>query len=215
MGTQDINVALIGNKVVSFADKKFQDAMGGAYVLVPQAPTMWMDDGTKTYTQDGTTMYETALTELLERYIEDHPNVDRGRVFIGGCSNGGFMTVRMILTRPELFAAAFPVCQAYKPEWISDGQVEKIAHLPIWQVHARNDEVVPFAFAEDLHGRLIKAGGKDVRYTWYDTVEDVSGLWVDDGGKSWEYNGHFCWVHVFNGDVLCEGVSLFEWLGSK
>jgi len=211
-GTQDVNVSLIGNKVVSFADKEMQGYMKGAYVLVPQAPTMWMDDGTGAYTKDGTTMYETAMFELLDRYLADHPNVDRKRIYLGGCSNGGYMTMRMVLQKPEMFAAAFPVCQAYKPEWVTDAQIKKIAQLPIWQVHARDDKVVPFAGAEETYERLKAAGAKDARHTWYDSVEDLTGLWKDEEGNPWKYDGHWAWIHVFNNLPKSGNISLFEWL---
>jgi predicted peptidase len=218
-GTQPASIAIIGNKVVAFADKGIQDIMGGAYILAPQVPTMWMDDGTGAYTKDGTTMYENALHQLIERYLTDHPNVDTDRIYIGGCSNGGFMTMRMVLSFPELFAAAFPVCQAYKPEWITDEQLKRIIDLPIWQVHAKNDAIVPFTGAEEVYERLIKGGAKNAHYTWYDSMEDKSGLWCDDTGKPWTYDGHWSWIHVYNNDAnaTVDGVdiSLFEWLAKQ
>jgi len=218
-GTQPANIAIVGNKVVALADKKIQNIMNGAYILAPQVPTMWMDDGTGTYTKDGTTMYESALYQLIERYLTDHPNVDKDRIYIGGCSNGGFMTMRMILSFPELFAAAFPVCQAFKSEWITEKQLKSIIKLPIWQIHARNDGIVPFAGAEETYKRLIKGGAKNAHYTWYDSMEDKSGLWCDNEGKPWAYDGHWSWIHVYNNDAFAivdgEEISLFEWLARQ
>jgi len=218
-GTQPANIAIIGNKVVALADKKIQDLMKGAYILAPQVPTMWMDDGTGAYTQDGTSKYEKALIELIERFLVDHPNVDSKRIYIGGCSNGGFMTMKAILSRPDLFAAAFPVCQAYKPDWITEEQIKRTAQIPIWQIHARDDEIVPFAGAEETHKLLVANGAKNVYYTWYDHMEDKSGLWFDDKGKPWSYGGHWSWIHVYNNDpkttVNGKEISLFEWLSKQ
>ena len=217
--TQPADIAIIGNKVVALADKKIQDIMNGAYILAPQVPTMWMDDGTGAYTKDGTTKYENALHQLIERFLTDHPNVDTGRIYIGGCSNGGFMTMRMIISFPELFAAAFPVCQAFKPEWITDSQMKRISEIPIWQIHARNDGIVQFAGAEDTYKRLVAAGAKNAQYTWYDKMEDISGLWLDDKGKPWSYDGHWSWIHVYNNNAYTtidgEDISLFEWLARQ
>ena len=123
-----------------------------------------MDDGSGAYTKDGTSMYENALFQLIERFLEDHPNVDKKRIYIGGCSNGGFMTMRMVLSKPSLFAAAFPVCQAFKPEWITDEQIHGIVNLPIWQVHSRDDGVVPFSVSESANQKLISAGAKIATY---------------------------------------------------
>ena len=215
-GTQEPSVAIMGNKAIAFAGKEMQELIGGAYVLAPQSPTMWMDDGSGAYTQDGTSTYTTALAELISRYLADHPNVDKKRIYIGGCSNGGFMTMRMILTKPELFAAAFPVCQAFKPEWMSDEQVKSIAHIPIWQVHSKDDGVVAFSIAETANERLLAAGGKNIQHTWYESMEDLSGLWLDEDGKPWKYDGHWSWIHAYNNDThtIIDGkkVSLFEWL---
>jgi len=218
-GTQDVSIALIGNKVVSFVDKPIQSMMGGAYVLIPQISTMWMDDGTETYTKNGTTRYETALTELIQRYLADHPNVDTERIFIGGCSNGGFMTMRMILSQPKMFAAAFPVCQGFNPEWITDEQIKNIAHIPIWQIHAKNDTIVPFAWSESAHKRLLEANAKNVQCTWYNNIADLTGLWLDEKGNPWEYDGHWAWIPVFNNapHTVINGkeTSLFEWLSMQ
>lgn len=214
--TQPANIAIIGNKVVAFADTTMQKLAQGAYVLAPQTPTMWMNDGSGAYTQDGTTMYETALAELIESYIKNTPNVDPNRVYIGGCSNGGFMTVNMLFALPNLFAAAFPVCPGYKPEWITEEMVNRIKHIPIWQIHAKNDNLLPYTIAETLHDRLKEAGAKTTICTLFDEMIDLSGKWKDENGKPWPYDGHWSWIHVFNNDVSAtvngKKTSLFEWL---
>ena len=218
-GTQPADIAIIGNKVVAFADEPMQSLMKGAHVLAPQTPTMWMDDGSGTYTQDGTTKYETALAELIESYIKDHPNVDASRVYIGGCSNGGFMTVNMLFARPNLFAAAFPVCPGYKPEWITDEMIGRIKHIPIWQIHAKNDALLPSSISETVHNRLLEAGAVNSVCTIFDEMVDISGKWPDEAGKPWTYDGHWSWIHVFNNDVSAvvngNETSLFEWLAEQ
>jgi len=218
-GSQRADVAIIGNKVVALADKKIQELMGGAYILAPQVPTMWMDDGSGAYTKNGITKYETALIELIERYLIDHPNVDSKRIFIGGCSNGGFMTMRMILQYPNKFAAAFPVCQAYDPNWITDEQLMGIVNMPIWQVHARNDGIVAFSGAERTHQLLVERNAKNAHHTWYDVMEDISGQWSDGKGNPWKYDGHWAWIHVFNNDASAEvcgrDITIFEWLAAQ
>ena len=216
--SQDPTVAILGNRVTALADAEIQTLMGGTFVLAPQVPTMWMDNGTGTYTKDGTTMYKTALVELIEQYLTYNPDVDRNRVYIGGCSNGGFMTMCAILTRPDLFAAAFPICQVYKPEWITDAQLKRIAHIPIWQIHAKNDSVVPFDISYTTHQKLIMAGGENIHYSWFETMVDSTGQWIDKNNDPWEYDGHFAWVHVFNNLALAEidgkTTSLFEWMAA-
>ena len=54
--------------------------------------------------------------------------MDPYRVYIGGCSNGGYMTMNMVLRNPGFFAAAYPTCEAYMDQYISDVQIQQLAH---------------------------------------------------------------------------------------
>src|SRR5690625_3165245 len=118
-GGTDPRIALYGNKVVALASEKIQSYFDGAYVLVPQAPTMWMDSGEGEYTKTGQSKYTKALVALIKEYM-DKKSIDRDRIYLGGGSNGGYMTMNLLLENPELFTAAFPICQAYASEWVSD-----------------------------------------------------------------------------------------------
>ena len=65
-GGQEPPIAAIGNKVVNLISPKVQKIFGGkTYLLAPQAPTMWMDDGTGEYTKDGSSKY----TEVLDAWM--------------------------------------------------------------------------------------------------------------------------------------------------
>ena len=74
---------------------------------------MWMDGGNGVY-QNGDlgSIYTESLMEFIKDYVANNPDVDPNRIIIGGCSNGGYMTMEMILTYPDYFAAAFPICEA-------------------------------------------------------------------------------------------------------
>jgi len=41
---------------------------------------------------------------------------DTNRIYIGGDSNGGYMTMLMIRDYPSYFAAAFPTCEALRDD---------------------------------------------------------------------------------------------------
>ena len=217
-GNHPANVAIMGNKAVALADDKIQKIMQGAYVLAPQTPTMWMDDGSGMYTQDGTSMYDAVLAELIDTYINSCPNIDSKRIYIGGCSNGGFMTMKMLFVRPGLFAAAFPICHGYNPEWITDEMLNSIKHIPIWQVHSWNDEVLAGSFADGVHKRLLDAGAANTVCTIYNDVVDVTGRWQDENGKPWVYDAHATWVPVYNNDVSADidgkQVQIFDWMAA-
>ena len=48
-GGVDPTIDLLANEVTALAGDEFQELFKGAYVLAPQSPTMWMDDGTGAY----------------------------------------------------------------------------------------------------------------------------------------------------------------------
>ena len=225
-GGTDPTSAYAGNKVTALSSAEDQALFGpgGAYVLAPQTETFWMDNGSGRMEVNGKTKYGPALKACIDEFLEIHPDIDRKRIYIGGDSNGGFMTVRMVLDYPDFFAAAFPVCEALPDKCISDEELQKIVHLPIWFVAARTDTVVPPAdYAEPTYKRLKAAGNPDVHFTFWDKVEDIHGLQEMEDGSRFEYFGHFSWIPLFNNDcdfdydgspVLADGekVSVIEWL---
>ena len=227
-GGTDPIIAAIGNKVVNFLSPEMQAHFGGrAALLCPQAPTMWMDDGTGKYTKDGSSMYVDALDALIDAYIDARPWIDRDRVYIGGCSNGGYMTMKMLIHTPKKYAAAYPVCEALADAHITDAQIESIADKPIWFTHAKTDTTVPpELFAVPTYKRLIAAGGKSVHFTYWDKVEDLSGSYTKPNGEPFEYYGHWSWIYTLNNDckldfdgtpVMVNGkeAGIIEWLGAQ
>jgi predicted peptidase len=237
-GGTDPVVVLYGNKVVNLAETEIQTCFGsrGAYVLTPQCKTMWMDyDGTGTYNisiegSDGKSYYTKALMGLISNYVDNHPEIDRNRIYLGGCSNGGYMTMNMIINYPDYFAAAYPICEAYSNAWLSEERRKAIQNIPIWFTHAKTDGTVAICqgnfdmathtyqftldeqgkpielpeFSNGAYHRLEEAGAKEVHYSLWDKVEDTSGLYWKTGStkEPYEYNGHFSWIYVLNNECI-------------
>lgn len=227
-GGQSPLIAAIGNKVVNFLSPAFQARFGGrAALLAPQAPTMWMDDGTGQYTKDGSSMYVDALDALIDAYIEARPWIDRDRVYIGGCSNGGFMTMKMLIHTPWRYAAAFPICEALADADITDAQIASIAQKPIWFTHAKTDTtVLPEETVVPTYKRLLAAGGQNVHFTFWDKVADQSGKYNTPDGEPFEYYGHWSWIYTLNNacaldydgtpvKVNGKPVHIVEWLAAQ
>ncbi len=229
-GGTDPDVAWLGNKVVNLATEGIQSNFGanGAYVLAPQTPTYWMNNGRNQYTSDGTSMYTRALMNLIEKYVAVHPEIDTNRIYLGGCSNGGFMTMNMITHYPEYFAAAYPVCEAYSDAWITDAQIESIKNIPIWFTQAANDPTVRANLnVLPTYDRLIKAGATNVHLTLWDTVKDMTGLYkATNGTDPYNYNGHWSWLYTLNNECTLDydknpvkfrgqEVSIMEWLAKQ
>lgn len=106
-GGTDPEIALLGNKVVAWADPEVQAVFDSAYLLVPQVPDMWMNDGSGGYTQDGTSKYTRAVSRLIDETVRTFEAIDRTRIYIGGGSNGGFMTINLLLRKPDFFCGSF------------------------------------------------------------------------------------------------------------
>lgn len=223
-GGQDPKAAYSANRVVALSQKHAQDLFGGAYVLAPQCPTYWMDSGSGRIQMDGKTKYSEALLYLIDEFVAKNPGIDKSRIYIGGDSNGGFMTLRLVLDYPERWTAAFPVCEAVPDETITDEQIEAIKDKPIWFVTCLEDTTVPPEKCPvATYRRLIKAGARDVHCTCWDVIEDIRGAFDLVDGKPYKYYGHFSWVPTLNDDckvdydkqpVVCDGkeVTLLEWL---
>lgn len=171
-GGTDIGFVTGGMLVTNFVSEEVQSIFGGANILLPQCETVWMDDGSGQYTTDGTSGYTEALKKLIDNIVENN-NVDTSKIYIGGCSNGGYMTVRLTIDYPEMFAASFPVCQAMDTKWVSDEQIEGWKEVPTWFVHCTQDPTVNIeSTSEALYNRLVKAGADNIHFSKYEEIID-------------------------------------------
>jgi predicted peptidase len=225
-GGTDASIPVAANKACHFAGPEIQRFFGGeAYVLIPQAPTFWMDmvnldprdAGNETL---NASKYTRALKHFFDHYIADHPGIDRRRVYIGGCSNGGFMTQVLIMEYPELFAAAFPVCSAALDSRITEKQLLGIRSMPIWFVNSASDPVVP-APQNSLgtYDRLVKLEAPQVYYSYPRDIHDKSGRYLKKDGSPHRYSGHSSWIYVYNNwltqYINGKEISLMEWLADQ
>ena len=224
-GGTDPTIALMGNKAFNYASPEIQVLFGeGAYVLAPQTPTFWMNAGegmTRGQTND---IYNAAVFALIEDFVAKNPQVDPSRIYVGGCSNGGYMSLKLILEHPNYFAAGYISALAYNNEFVSDAQVQLLKQTPIWFVHAKDDMTTkPDETVVPLYHRMKQAGAKNVILSYYDSVADVTGFF---GGSNFKYNGHWSWVYShanvartdFDGSaVLLNGrpVTIMEWTAAQ
>ena len=227
-GGQDLPIAWSGNKVTVYTEPCVQEKFGGAFVLVPQCDTMWLDNGSHKYGDSGKSMYTEALKYLIDEFVARFPAViDPDRIYIGGDSNGGFMTMRMLMSYPDYFAAAFPICEAMLDKRVTKKDIQHLKDIPIWFTHAKNDPIViPEKYVVPTYERIMAAGAKNCHFTYWDKIVDLHGKFKNEKGEPWEYMGHFAWIPVFNDDcrldydgkpVLWEGkeVSLMTWLAAQ
>lgn len=224
-GGTDPSIPLIANKAWNYASHDIQAIFGGAYVLVPQSPTFWMQSASGEYTRGNENdIYNEALMALIRQYVSEHPDIDQNRIYVGGCSNGGYMSLKLILEHPDYFAAGYISALAYHAEFLTKDQISKIKHVPMWFVHSADDQTtVPEVTVLPVYKRLVDAGAKKVHLSYYDHVTDITGFF---GGDDYHYNGHWSWIYShanhsrldFDGTpVMVDGrpASLLEWLAAQ
>lgn len=169
--------------------------------------------------------YTEPVTALLIDFLDSHPEIDRKRIYVGGCSAGGYMTMNMMIQHPELFAAAFPVCEYYLDSKISKDQIKQLAEKPLWFTYALNDETVkPQNNSLPTIKRLKAANAKNLKVSEFRNVVDLSGKYLlnreadkddDDYGLPYEYDGHSSWIYLMNDQCKDGNESLFEWLSRQ
>lgn len=216
-GGNSPSLPIMANKAVQFADPSIQNYFGGAYVFAPQARTWWMQGYEKF--ADGTSVYSDWLMEGIKAYVESHPNIDPKRIYVGGDSNGGYMTMLLVRDNPGFFAAAFPTCEGLADDIISDEEIKNIAQTPIWFIAAKTDTTLPpDNYAVPTVNRLRRAKA-DVHFSFFENVVDETGLYTKDDGSAYEYPGHWSWIYVYNDRCVdtIDGrlVKLFEWMADQ
>lgn len=136
-----------------------------AFVVAPQCPegkqwvsVPWSEDR-HTMPKEPAAPMQLSL-ELLES-LQKEFSIDSSRLYVTGLSMGGFGTWDIIQRRPDLFAAAAPIC--------GGGDVDgakTMAKLPIWVFHGDQDTAVKTQRSRDMVAALKAAGGEP-KYTEY------------------------------------------------
>lgn len=133
-----------------------------AFVVAPQAPTAWGAPSLEKLTANGQ-----MVIDLIESLAQEF-TIDRTRVYILGQSLGGIGVWDLISKRPDVFAAAIPLC--------ATGDTKRVAaavDVKVWVFHGANDTGMPVANARAMVAALKAAGGT-AKYTEYaDAGHDV------------------------------------------
>jgi len=94
--------------------------------------------------------------EIIAKYL-----IDKKRIYLTGLSMGGFGTWESIVAKPDLFAAAAPICGGGDPS-----KLKAVKSMPIWVFHGAKDQVVPLLRSEEMVNKLKELGSK-VKFTIY------------------------------------------------
>jgi predicted peptidase len=181
---------------LGFATPQAQRIFSGAYVVAPQSTSFWIEDGPR---------FAPLIREIVGDLVRRYP-IDSGRIYLAGCSNGGYMTMKMTTIYPDLFASAVPICgvvaplQPGGPTLITDAELSHI-DTPTWLVASRDDPVVP-PEPNTIHAHDLIPGSL---MTLYDHV-----IWNGD-----QFNGHWSWIYVARNDPKIGGTHIWQWMAQQ
>jgi predicted peptidase len=154
------------------------------FVMVPKAesPFVWARTDLLNRRKSNTESPEKLpiLIEALQSLLKTEA-IDPARVYVTGQSLGGIGSWAAIARHPEIFAAAVPICGAWKVE-----DVPKMKPVPVWAFHGAEDNTVPTHFSQELTAALTKAGGT-VKYTEYPGVGHGSWTQAYDDTEMWAW----------------------------
>ncbi len=160
-----------------------------SWVIFPQSPKNdWWGGYYDPYKYDYNVKRSKSL-ELVIKFMDEfiqRKDVDQNRVYVSGLSMGGLGTFSILNARPNMFAAATPICGDGDP-----GSVKNFANkVAIWIFHGSADQVVLAKQSLKMANAILDAGGNP-KITIYENI------------------GHNSWDNAFaEKDFL-------EWIHSK
>ncbi|MFD6285252.1 PHB depolymerase family esterase [Streptomyces sp. NPDC060205] len=181
---------------LGFATPEAQRIFGGAYVLAPQSTSAWMQDGPR---------FAPLIREIIGEVTRAH-RIDHDRIYVVGCSNGGYMSMKMTTVYPTLFAASVPICGvvgSFPPggaPLIPDSELARIS-TPSWLVASRDDLTVD-PQANTVHAHELIPGSLA---TLYDHV-----VW-----NGHQFSGHWSWIYVARNDPSIDGTHIWQWMAAQ
>jgi predicted peptidase len=102
------------------------------------------------------------VMDLMDKMVEK-PFVKTNQVYVMGLSMGGMGTFEIIYRKPELFAAAIPICGGANPE----SALAYAKSIPLWVFHGAKDDVVDPNLSINMVSKILNNGGFP-RFTLYD-----------------------------------------------
>ena len=123
-----------------YVSPKYQQSMGGAYVIVPLANEKRLENGEIKGTWSE--IYSAPIKGIYDKVCKDHEK-NIGKKFVMGASAGGYFTWRLLEDYTGFFDGAIPISSGYVPskealDSISDSGVQLIV------AHGQHDEMADF-----------------------------------------------------------------------
>ena len=144
-----------------------------AFLFIPNCPAGAGWGGIPNYPT-----VDSLVFEAIDALQKQEPGIDVKRCYVTGISRGGYGSWHFISIRPDMFAAAIPVCGGGDPKLAPN-----IVDVSIWAFHGAKDRNVPVNGSRDMIAAIKKAGGNprytefpDAHHNIWEEVKNTPGL---------------------------------------
>ncbi len=124
-----------------FASPRYQEEMGGAYIIVPLANEERTPQGQIIGAWDR--VHSQPIKEIYDKFCAEHSG-NISKKFVMGASSGGYFTWRLLEDWGDYFDGALPISSGYIP---SEEALHKISDsgINLLIAHGRHDEMAEFS----------------------------------------------------------------------
>ena len=123
------------------------------------------------------------VIKLMDKFIEQK-QVDKQKIYVSGLSMGGMGTFEILIRRPNMFAAATPICGNGITQ-LASIYAEKV---PLWIFHGSDDSVISPNHSLKMAKAIIEAGGSP-KVTLYENTDH------DSWSNAFAEKDFLKWIH--------------------
>ena len=182
-GNDNVSQLVHGSKL--FLKKESREKYN-SWVIFPQAPKYdWW--GYKDPYKLNYNVKESKAMSLVVKLMDNFSkrnDVNQNKIYVSGLSMGGMGTFVILNLRPDMFAAATPICGDGDPNSVNN-YAKKI---PIWIFHGSDDTVVSPKKSLKMANAIIDAGGSP-KITFYENVRH------DSWNNAFAEEDFLKWIH--------------------
>ena len=182
-GNDNVSQLVHGSKL--FLKKESREKYN-SWVIFPQAPKhdWWgYKDSYKLNYNVKESKAMSLVVKLMDNFSKRN-DVNQNKIYVSGLSMGGMGTFVILNLRPNMFAAATPICGDGDPNSVKN-YAKKI---PIWIFHGSDDTVVSPKKSLKMANAIIDAGGSP-KITFYENVGH------DSWNNAFDEENFLKWIH--------------------
>ena len=123
-----------------YASPKYQEKMGGAFIIVPLANEQRTEKGE--ILGGWAKVYSKPIKAIYDKVCADN-SANIGKKFVMGASSGGYFTWQLLEDYGRYFDAAVPIASGYFPSYEALNRIDE-SGVQLMIAHGQHDELAPF-----------------------------------------------------------------------